>query len=62
VDCPIVTISTGGTAADRQAALAAGANLYLVKPVGTERLQLIAATVIAGAVAARPAAGTGEDG
>lgn len=47
VVCPIVTISTESRNADAEEALRAGANLYLLKPVNSERL-----AVIAGAVAA----------
>jgi two-component system chemotaxis response regulator CheY len=39
---PIVMISTGDKPADADLAYAAGANLYLVKPVSPERLVRIA--------------------
>ena len=38
VDVPIVVITTEGAAADRQRALALGANAYLVKPVQAEQV------------------------
>jgi two-component system, chemotaxis family, chemotaxis protein CheY len=42
VSCPIVMISTEGEEADAERAYAAGANLYLIKPVGTGHLELVA--------------------
>jgi two-component system chemotaxis response regulator CheY len=51
VDCPIVTISTDCGAADAEESLRAGSNLYLVKPVSTDRLLAIARAVPHPAVA-----------
>lgn len=45
VICPIVTISTESRTVDAEEALRAGANLYLVKPVSTDRLRVIARAV-----------------
>lgn len=47
VICPIVTISSESRAIDAEGALRAGANLYLVKPVSTDRLRVIARAVAA---------------
>lgn len=47
VICPIVTISSESGAIDAEDALRAGANLYLVKPVSTDRLSVIARAVAA---------------
>lgn len=57
VGCPIVTISTENGDVDTDAALRAGANLYLVKPVSTERLQLIASAVASTQARVRPGVG-----
>lgn len=57
VGCPIVTISTESGVVDTDAALRAGSNLYLVKPVSTERLQLIASAVAHAHAPGRPEEG-----
>ena len=47
-DAPVVMISTEDRPGDADRAYAAGANLYMVKPVGGERLIRIASMLTAG--------------
>ena len=57
---PVLMVSTEAQGADRQKALDAGANCYLIKPAKPQALVLAAALLLGDAAAARLAAQGGE--